>query len=130
MIQNKVEVLRAACCIAGLDGRITPDERRMLEQLAEQVGVGQVSLNAMIERATSDPRFYQELFDDLRTSAENTMRVLFTVACADRELGDTELQALYHFAALLGMDDKRFNQYIAAARKKVDGGATPSQPSS
>ncbi len=129
MIQNKVEVLRAACCIAGLDGRITSDERRMLEQLAEQVGVGQVSLNAMIERATGDPRFYQELFDDLRTTAENTMRVLFTVACADRELSDTELQTLYHFAALLGMDDKRFNQYIAAARKKVDGGATPSNPS-
>ena len=64
-----VEILRAACCVAGQDGTITDQESAMLNKLTDQIGVGQMSLNAMIERAKQDPQFYREQFEVLRADA-------------------------------------------------------------
>ena len=59
---QRVEILRACCCIAGADGETTPDELAQIKQLAEAEGVGEASLNAMIERAEKDPDFFKQQF--------------------------------------------------------------------
>jgi len=118
-IMKSVEVLRAACCVAGLDKQITDRERAYLLQIAAHAGVGQVSLNAMIDRAVRDPAFFQEQFRIIRADSEQTMRVLFGVACADHELTMDERIVLHHFAQVLGMDDKRFNELLVAAERNV-----------
>ena len=38
-VMHKVEVLRAACCIAGADGEASEGELRFLKKLADQIGV-------------------------------------------------------------------------------------------
>ena len=115
-----VEILRAACCVAGLDEQITDSERNMLERLAHHAGVGSVSLEAMIDRAVSDPDFYQEQFEMVRTDPDATMKALFCIAVADHELTTDERVILHHFATKLGMEPKRFDQLLAAARKHVE----------
>ena len=40
----KVELLRAACCVAGIDGEIDEAEFAVLKKLADDVGVGDASL--------------------------------------------------------------------------------------
>ena len=119
-VMKNVEILRAACCVAGLDESIHDSEREMLDRLAEHAGVGQTSLNAMIDRAVNDPDFYQEQFKTIRTDPDSTMKALFCIAVADHELSTEERVILHQFATRLGMDPKRFNQLLAAAAKHVE----------
>lgn len=113
-----VEILRAACCVAGQDGTITEQESAMLNKLADQIGVGQMSLNAMIERAKQDPQFYREQFEVLRADAEKTMRVLLTIAGADGDVSEGEKTMLGHFAERLGMSADRYEELVRAWRQK------------
>ena len=121
-----VEILRAACCVAGQDGTISEQESTLLIRLADKSGVGQMSLNAMIDRAKQDPRFYREQFEVLTADPEKTVRVLLTIAAADGEISDGEQTVLAHVAERLGMSDERFAQLLAEWRQKLqrgDGGA-------
>ena len=59
---DKVEVLRAACCMAGLDGTIGEKELAILQKLATEAGVGGASLKAMMDRAKADPNYYEQQF--------------------------------------------------------------------
>jgi len=122
MVIRKVELLRAACCIAGLDQQISDEEQKLIDKLAKHAGVGAVSVEAMKDRAKSDPDFFEELFEDLKVNADQTMKILFMVACADKELTSEERIVLYHFAQRLNMTDERFNQLMRAAHKKVEEG--------
>ena len=119
-VMRNVEILRAACCVAGLDQHISVEERRMLERLAEHAGVGRTSLEAMISRAVDDPDFYQEQFKMIQTDPDATMKALFCVAVADRELKTAERVILHEFAVKLGMKPARFNQLLAAAVKHIE----------
>ena len=119
MPMSAVEILRAACCVAGLDREINEREMKMLRDLAEHAGVGQVSLSAMIDRAKTDADFYKDQFRIVRTNAENTMRVLVGVAIADHVLAQEERVILAHFAERLGMTPERFDKYLEAAEKKL-----------
>ncbi len=84
---HQVEILRAACCVAGIDGDTTDRERRLLTHLADQIGVGQASLQAMIDRAERDKSFCDEQFLLLKTRPDKTLGILLKVALADRQAG-------------------------------------------
>ena len=57
---DDLEILRAACCIAGLDQEIGDQEQPYLRKLADRAGVGDTSLEAMIDQARTDPEFYEQ----------------------------------------------------------------------
>lgn len=114
-----VEILRAACCIAGLDTDISEREERLLRKLAERAGVGNASLTAMMARATRDRNFYREMFRSLKMEADTTIKTLLCVAVADHDLTTDERVILHHFAEKMGLDDQRFEQLIDAAKKYV-----------
>ena len=113
MSMSKVDVLRAACCIAGIDEHIDDHELRMLRKLAEHVGVGNASLDAMMHRARTETDAYED-------------EVIVALVAGDT--GGAERLRLQHFAALLGMTDERFDQLVRAAeshvRKKRQQGAS------
>ncbi len=117
----RVEIVRAACCIAGLDGNVCARERPMLEKLAEFAGIGEVSLNARIARADEDQNFYQEQVNNLKSDPAATITSLFCVACADGELLASQRIILQHFADVLGLDQKQFDEILEAAQKKTQG---------
>ena len=67
---SDMEILKAACCVAGLDGQVCEKELPILKQLAERVGVGKASLEAMMDRAVSDRGFYEEQLSFLSSSPD------------------------------------------------------------
>lgn len=129
MPTGQVEVLRAACCVAGLDREVCEKERPLLERLAEAAGVGRASLSAMIDRARSDQNFFTEQFRMLRNCPDEAFKVVLSVAIVDGALSENERVVLHHFAQKLGLTDERFDQLMAAADKRVAsnaaGGTSP-----
>lgn len=114
-----LEILRAACCVAGLDGRVCDREHPLLERLAERAGVGKVSLAAMIELAEHDRHSYEEQFEIVKTDPERTIRVLLGVAAADNVLTVEERVIVAHFATKLGLSEQRFGELLAGAEKSI-----------
>ena len=99
MLMSKVEVLRAACCVAGID-------------------------DAMVERAKEDCQFFEEQFEVLKADPAEAMVTLCGVAIADGDLSTDERVLLQHFATRLGLPpekcDKllqRAEQYLASKKK-------------
>ena len=108
----KVEVLRAACCIAGCDGEVTSEEEAVLRELAQAVGVGKASLDAMIARAVGDPDFHKEQFRVLKAEPSEAIRVLLKVAVADRGLSKSECHVLKRLAMQLDVPEEEFDVWF------------------
>ncbi len=121
MPMSHVEILRAACCIAGLDRTICEQERPLLDKLAAAAGVGQASLAAMMDRAQRDPEFFQEQFRLIKSDPDAAFKIVLTVAIADGRLTTDERVVLQHFADKLGLPAARLDQLLTAAEKRTAG---------
>lgn len=114
-----VEVLRAACCIAGADGEMESGEVQYLEQLAQKVGVGKASLDAMMELAVEDGSFRQQQFRVLKADPVESMQLLFSVALADGEVTTDEGELLRLFAARLEIAREDLQKIVDQARAQL-----------
>jgi len=115
-----VEVLRAACCIAGVDQQISEPEMKVLVEMADIVGVGRASLTAMINRARSDPEFYKEQFRMTQKEPDRAIVSLVRVGLADGRMGTRETQLITLFARKVGLAQSRIDQLLAAALAEAD----------
>lgn len=113
---EKLEILRAAVCIVGVDGKIDDQELQLVEKLAKEIGVGRASREAMIDRAINDPDFHKQMFRVLKTETDQTMLTMFHAAMVDGELEDSEIEVLKHFAAKLDVSDETFEKLVAKAQ--------------
>lgn len=113
---EKLEILRAAVCIVGVDGKIDDQELQLVEKLAKEIGVGRASREAMIDRAIDDPDFHKQMFRVLKTETDQTMLTMFHAAMVDGELEDSEIEVLKHFAAKLDVSDETFEKLVAKAQ--------------
>lgn len=114
---TKVEVLRAACCVSGVDGEAGAEERPILEMLAKEVGVGDASLGAMMDRAVTEPDYYESQFRVLKAEPLEAIKLLFSVALADRKLSEKESNVLSILAKKLDVTDDQFQQLHEQAIK-------------
>lgn len=117
---EKLEILRAAVCVVGIDGEVDSKELALIEKLAKEIGVGQASREAMIDRAKSDPDFCQQMLRVLRTDQNETMLTLFQAAMADGVLLDAEIEVLRHFAEKLQVDSATFENLVAKAKTMLN----------
>ena len=113
----KVQVLRAACCVAGADGLNEPAERSIIDMLAREVGVGEASIEAMLERASTEEDYVHDQFRVLKAEPKETMRLLFSVALSDKQLEDKEVEVLLGLAQKLEVTDEEFERLLAEARE-------------
>lgn len=111
----KVEVLRASCCVAGAGGDSSDAEKVILDRLAREIGVGRASLNAMIERAETDPDFHKQQFDILKAEPKETLAILFQVAMADNVITEDEVNVLRNLADNLNVPQDVFEQLRTVA---------------
>ena len=124
---RQVDILRAACCVAGADGHITEAEQQIIKRLAGEAGVGAASLSAMIERAVTDERYYADQFRVLYVDPRETMQLLFRVAVVDGVLDKEEAVVLKRLAQRLEVPPARFDAWLKQAilfleKKKTQGG--------
>jgi uncharacterized tellurite resistance protein B-like protein len=117
---TKVEILRAACCVGGADGKTTEEELKLLLKLAKEIGVGQASLTAMIERAETDPEFHRQQFGILKAEPTQTLAILFQIAMADGKVDESETGVLKNLADNLEVPGEIFEQVKLAACKAVE----------
>ena len=113
---QRLDILRAACCVAGIDGDANEAQSAVLERLAREVGVGKASLDAMIERAETDNKFHEEQFKVLEFEPKTTMSILLEVALADGQLTDSEADVLRILAGRLKIDSAMFEQLLNQVR--------------
>ena len=109
---EKVALLRAACCVAGVDKEISAEEEVVIRRLASDVGVGKASLQAMMDRATSDQEFYQEQFKAFKSEPQATMAGLLEVAIADGQVSDEEVAVLGELASRLDVPTEVFQELV------------------
>ncbi len=114
---QRVELLKAACCVAGADGETTDRELELLERLASDVGVGTASFTAMMERAKSDTSFCQAQFKYLQDNQVDCMAVLLQVAIADGSISTDEQEVLRHLAKNLKIPSDVFNELVQQANE-------------
>lgn len=117
---TKVEVLRAACCVSGVDGKAGEEERPILDMLAREVGVGEASLSTMINRAETEPDYCEAQFRVLKADPPETMKLLFSVALADRKLTEKEIEVLRNLSQKLDVPTERFDAMLAQASSIVE----------
>ena len=112
---QRVEILRASCCIAGADGETTPDELAHIKKLADNVGVGDASLNAMMERAERDPEFYKQQFNILKAEPLECLDVLLQVTLANGAVKESEFEVLKGLAMQLDISNEDFKARVTSA---------------
>lgn len=112
---QRVEILRASCCIAAADGDISDDELVQLRKLAHELGVGEASLTAMIERARRDPEFYKVQFGVLRDEPLQTLDTLLDCVLANHEVKESEFEVLKGLAVRLGIQTEDFKSRVKDA---------------
>lgn len=110
---QRVDVLRAACCVAGIDGAPGENELKVIDKLAADIGVGRASLEAMIARGATDPNFHEEQFRVLRSSPQESIAVLLEVAMADGKLTENETAVLKSLSDKLSISDETFAKLIS-----------------
>lgn len=112
---TKVEILRASCCVAGANGDSSEAEKVVLQRLAREIGVGYASLNAMMERAETDPEFHEQQFAILKGEPKHTMAILFEVAMSDGSISEEEVAVLRKLAQNLNVPADVFEQLKTVA---------------
>lgn len=114
---EKVDLLRAACCVAGIDGKVEEPEFAVIQRLASEVGVGQASMHAMIDRGIRDPEFHKVQFRILKADPEKSMAVLLEVALADGKITDAETGVLRALSEKLNVPSEVFETLITNLKK-------------
>jgi len=113
---QRLDLLKAACCVAGVDGSGPPEEE-IVNKLAREIGVGDASLNAMMARAERDPDFCQDQFRILKEAPAECMGMLLQVALADGVLSEAETEVLRKLSLQLGIEPAVFDNLIVEANK-------------
>ena len=110
---QKVDLLRAACCVAGCDAETTAAERQLIDRLAKDIGVGAASVNAMIARAQNDPEFHRLQFQVMKKDPSQTMAILLEVAMADGKLTNAEINVLRGLSSNLEVAPAVFDELLS-----------------
>lgn len=117
---QKVDILRAACCVAGIDGQTTDAEKAVIDKLAKDAGVGRASVEAMIERGATDPNFHEEQFRVLKEDPHESMAALLEVAMADGQLSPAESEVLRSLSQKLSVPPEVFDQLVSSVSQMLD----------
>lgn len=112
-IYEEVDLLRAACCIAGLDQQISPEEMKILKEMAREAGVGAASFNAMLDLAVNDKDFYEKQLGWARSDPERTLALLVKVARADGKVDQLERIITGFFAEKIGLTPEQASKALA-----------------
>ena len=116
---QKVDVLRAACCVAGIDGNIEGVEKDLLDKVAREVGVGRASLEAMMQRASTDPDFHEEQFRILKSEPQECIATVLEVAMADGSVSEPESEILRSLSGKLNVPDDVFDELLQKVTKML-----------
>ena len=118
MSLNDLEVLKAACCIAGMDEDVGFQERKVMQMLASRAGVTPSSFDTMMDQALGDDDFFEGQLNLLQSNLDDAIRLLLRVAVVEGKLDPGEREVLLHFSEQLGMTSEHFGQILTATERE------------
>jgi len=119
-VAEHVEILRAAVVLAVADGKITSSEQGLLRGLAGRVGIGNASLDALIERAQMDATLRDELFQRSMSDPNLTFELLAAAARLDGEISQEERELLIHMMDKLKIPTAQFSEIYRRGVDRAD----------
>lgn len=117
---DQLEILRAAMAVAVADGDLRRSEKGVLRGLADRVGVGAVTFDAMVEAAEQDPNFIDGIMLTSKESAPFCIELLVAQARIDGEISTQEREVIVRIAALLDVLGDEFQRVYEAGIRRAD----------
>lgn len=114
MTKADVDLLKAAVCVAGLDGEITEQETEVLIHLAHRAGVHDDDLTDLMARARIDGELLDQQLIVVREDPEVTIGVLCHIAVVDGQVSYEEREVIHQFGVLLGVSRERMAEIFEA----------------
>ncbi len=115
-----LELLKAALVVAVADGGIRRSEKGVVQGLAQRVGIGRASLEAMIEAAEQDDSIADNILIGSTATARSALKLLVAQARIDGEVSDEERSVLVRIATTLGITGDEFQAIYQAGIKRAD----------
>ena len=115
-----LELLKAALVVAVADGEIRRSEMGVVQGLAERIGVGRASLEAMIEAAEQDDSIADNILIRSKERAHTAFELLVAQARIDSEISNEERSVLVRVASSLGITGNEFEAIYGAGIKRAD----------
>ena len=117
---EQLELLRAAIAVAVADGDLRRSEKGVLRGLADRIGVGGATFDAMVEAAEQDPNFIDGLMLKSSESAGRSIELLVAQARIDGEISQHEREVIARIAADMKISDDEFQRAYEAGIKRAD----------
>ncbi len=115
-----LELLKATMAVAVADGQLLPAEMGVVKGLAERIGVGTVSFEAMLDTARQDKSFADNILIQSKAKARSALELLVGLARIDGLISDEERAVIVRVATSLGITGDEFERIYLAGIARAD----------
>ena len=115
-----LELLKATMAVAVADGQLVPAEMGVLKGLAERIGLGTVSFEAMLDAARTDKSYADNLLIQSKPKALTALELLVGVARIDGLISEEERAVIVRIATSLGITGDEFEKVYLAGIASAD----------
>jgi uncharacterized tellurite resistance protein B-like protein len=115
-----LELLKAVLAVAVADGELRRSEMGIIKGLAERVGIGRVSLDAMMAEAESNPAAADNILIHNPDKARQGLEMLVAQARLDGVIDKKERAVLVRIALSMNITGEDFQQIYTAGIKRAD----------
>ncbi len=117
---EKLDLLKAVMALAMADGEVRRSELGVARGLAERLGIGQASFEAMLEEAATHDAIADNMFIGNQAKAHTAFELLVAQARIDGEISFEERSLLVRIAKTLNIDDADFPVIYQAGLSRAD----------
>jgi tellurite resistance protein len=117
---EKLELLKAVLAVAAADGEISRAEKGVIEGLADRVGVGSASLEAMLTAARRGDSLAYDVVFKTPEHSRTALELLVAEARIDGEISERERSLIVWIATKLGIKADAFERVYAAGLARAD----------
>ncbi|MCH7796842.1 MAG: TerB family tellurite resistance protein [Planctomycetes bacterium] len=115
-----LELLKAIMAVAAADGKLLRAEMGVARGLAERVGVGTVSFEAMLDTARQDESFADNILIRSKAKARSALELLVGLARIDGRISEEERAVIVRVAMTLGITGDEFERIYLAGIARAD----------
>ena len=117
---DDLELLKAIMAVAAADGKLLRAEMGVARGLAERIGVGTVSFEAMLDTARQDKSFADNILIQSKAKARSALELLVGLARIDGLISDEERAVIVRVATSLGITGDEFERIYLAGIARAD----------
>lgn len=115
-----LELLKAIMAVAAADGKLLRAEMGVARGLAERIGVGTVSFEAMLDTARQDESFADNILIRSKAKARSALELLVGLARIDGRISEEERAVIVRVAMTLGITGDEFERIYLAGIARAD----------